>query len=196
MEVERERALPLGNTDEPVGAAATQRGVGQAIEVGLWPQLREARADGAVGEGRNPQALHRAPTARGLGDETEDELAFTPGVGGADDLRHVGSRERAPHHRELRRCCKGRGWCPTTLEVATPVAMKIVAVPPGPPCPLPGFAVCSSYAFGVMGPPATPVFTGMTQYELLEAFKAAGAKLGPAPEAGGTVSRSARRCGR
>ncbi|MDX2013234.1 MAG: hypothetical protein SFW67_23765 [Myxococcaceae bacterium] len=39
------------------------------------------------------------------------------------------------------------------------------------------------FDLGVMGPPATPVFTGMTQYESLDAFKAAGAALGTAPEA-------------
>ena len=78
---------------QPVGLGAAARGVGQGLHLGIGAQMGKAVADGLRRHRLQPQAADGLAQRLGatcvLLDETENQLALTPGVAGVNQLRHV-----------------------------------------------------------------------------------------------------------
>ena len=86
---------------QPVGAAATPGGVGQAVVVVAVAQPIESALDGVRRQGRDPQAADRFLAAGGLVDVAEDQLALAPGVRGAHHLDDLLGGQNPTHQVEL-----------------------------------------------------------------------------------------------
>ena len=89
------------HADEPVGAGASVRGIGQRVEVRCRAQRRQAPADGVGRQRRDPQPADRTPAAGCGVDVAEDELALAARVRGADDLAGLAVTQQPGDHVEL-----------------------------------------------------------------------------------------------
>ena len=89
------------DTYQPIGLRPAQGRLIQVVVVGPRFQVGKALADRGVLHAGNPKALERLFAARHLVDETENQLALAPGVGGAHKARHVGALHQGTQHGKL-----------------------------------------------------------------------------------------------
>ena len=76
---------------QPVRFLAAEGRLIQGFIIGAGAQIRKALPDSAVLHRRNPETEDRLAAASHFIHQTEDQLAFTPGVTGIDDVIHVGA---------------------------------------------------------------------------------------------------------
>jgi hypothetical protein len=131
-EVERVGAGEI-HTDEPVGAAASARRIGQRIEVAPVAELREALADRLGSQRRDPEAQDRLAAARGLIDVAKDQLALAAGVRGTDHPLHLGRVEDLFDRLELLMGVLGHDERPVLRKHGELAAVP--ALPVGPDLP-------------------------------------------------------------
>ena len=77
------------DANQPIGFGTAERGLIQPLILAAVLEQPESLPNGLILHGGEPEALNRLLAAGKLIHIAEDQLAFTPGVTGVDDLGHI-----------------------------------------------------------------------------------------------------------
>ncbi len=102
LAVERGHRASAVDTHQPVCFATAARCIGQGLHFLVASQMGKSVSDRCRCHRLQPQPRGRLGSFCGLGDKTENELAFTPGVAGIDQLGYVFAFDQFGQHLEPR----------------------------------------------------------------------------------------------